>query len=140
VSGPLNSEKPSGSDVLFVGGILPSAGPPGYRKRETYLNAPFFKTVPSLDLSSRGSGRDYLYWAATELCGCGARIAAGSSFFLPRNSRIGEAMKIDDEVPMMTPKMIASAKPRITSPPISANGRIERITVSDVATVRPRSD
>ena len=47
-------------------------------------------------------------------------------------------MKIDEEVPMMIPNMIARPKPRITSPPISASGRIERTTDSDVATVRPR--
>jgi hypothetical protein len=47
-------------------------------------------------------------------------------------------MKIDEEVPTMIPNMIARAKPRMTSPPISARGRIERTTVSDVATVRPR--
>jgi hypothetical protein len=51
---------------------------------------------------------------------------------------MGEAMKIEEEVPMMIPNMIARPKPRITSPPISARGRIERTTVSDVATVRPR--
>jgi hypothetical protein len=34
--------------------------------------------------------------------------------------------------------MIAKPKLRITSAPISANGKIERTTVSDVATVRPR--
>jgi hypothetical protein len=45
-------------------------------------------------------------------------------------------MKIDEEVPIMMPKMIARAKPRITSPPINASGSIERTTVSDVATVR----
>lgn len=39
---------------------------------------------------------------------------------------------------MMIPNMIGRPKPRITSPPICARGRIERTTVSDVATVRPR--
>jgi hypothetical protein len=38
----------------------------------------------------------------------------------------------------MIPNMIARPKPRITWPPISASGRIERTTVNDVATVRPR--
>jgi len=46
-------------------------------------------------------------------------------------------MKIDEEVPMTMPNMIARPKPRMTSPPISASGRIDRTTVSDVATVRP---
>ena len=50
---------------------------------------------------------------------------------------MGEAMKIDDDVPMMIPKMIATPKPRRTSPPISASGSIDKTTVSDVATVRP---
>ena len=36
------------------------------------------------------------------------------------------------------PKRIASAKPRITSPPITASGKIDRNTVSDVTSVRPR--
>ena len=47
-------------------------------------------------------------------------------------------MRIDEDVPIMIPKMIARAKPRITSPPINAKGRIERTTVINVATVRPR--
>jgi len=51
---------------------------------------------------------------------------------------MGEAMKIDEDVPTMIPKMIAKANPRITSPPISASGRIDRTTVSEVATVRLR--
>jgi hypothetical protein len=38
----------------------------------------------------------------------------------------------------MIPNMIATPKPRITSPPISDRGKIERTTVNDVATVRPR--
>jgi len=41
-------------------------------------------------------------------------------------------------VPTIKPKIIARAKPRITAPPINARGRIESITVDDVATVRPR--
>jgi hypothetical protein len=47
-------------------------------------------------------------------------------------------MKIDEDVPITIPNMIAKPKPRITSPPISASGKIDRTTVSDVATVRPR--
>ena len=50
---------------------------------------------------------------------------------------MGEAMKIDEDVPITIPNMIAKPKPRITSPPISASGRIDKTTVSDVATVRP---
>ena len=46
-------------------------------------------------------------------------------------------MKIDEEVPITMPNMIARPKPRITSPPISASGMIDRTTVSYVATVRP---
>ena len=42
---------------------------------------------------------------------------------------MGEAMKIDEEVPMTIPNMIARPKPRMTSPPISASGRIDRTTV-----------
>jgi hypothetical protein len=43
-------------------------------------------------------------------------------------------MKIDEEVPTTMPNMIASAQPRITWPPIRASGRIERTTLSEVAT------
>lgn len=39
----------------------------------------------------------------------------------------------------MIPNKIANAKPRITSPPITASGKIDRNTVSDVTTVRPES-
>jgi len=39
---------------------------------------------------------------------------------------MGEAMKIDEDVPMTIPKMIATPKPRTTSPPISASGRKDR--------------
>jgi len=50
---------------------------------------------------------------------------------------MGEAIKIDEDVPITMPKMIARPKPRMTAPPISASGRIDRTTVSDVTTVRP---
>jgi hypothetical protein len=51
---------------------------------------------------------------------------------------MGEAMKIEEDVLITIPNMIAKPKPRMTAPPISAKGKIERTTVSDVATVRPR--
>jgi len=44
---------------------------------------------------------------------------------------MGDAMKIDEEVPMTIPNMIAKPKPRITWPPINASGSIDRTTVSD---------
>src|ERR1700759_4120593 len=62
----------------------------------------------------------------------GARAMPGRSRLSPKNSKIGEAMKIDDEVQITTPKMMASPKPRMTSPPITANGRIDNRTVSEV--------
>ena len=78
-----------------------------------------------------------MYGAAARAVGCGARVGEGRRRFSPRNSRMGEAIKIDEDVPITMPKMIARPKPRMTAPPISASGRIDRITVSDVATVRP---
>jgi len=51
---------------------------------------------------------------------------------------MGEAIKIDEEVPITIPNMIAKPNPRITGPPINASGSIDRTTVSDVATVRLR--
>src|SRR5271163_106233 len=92
------------------------------------------KVGGTLSRFGRGGGN---YRAATGLEGA-ARASPGRSRFSPKNSKIGEAMKIDEEVPMTIPKRIASAKPRITSPPISASGRIDKTTVSDVTTVRPR--
>ncbi len=89
--------------------ILASVEPPGHRNGETLLDSRF---------SGAAQQRRFdlvFYCAAAELLGGGARTAAGRSRF-----------------------MIARPKPRITSPPINAGGRIERTTVSDVATVRPR--
>src|SRR5271168_5000567 len=58
--------------------------------------------------------------------------------FSPRNSRIGAAMKIDDEVPTTMPNSITQAKPEIDAPPNIARGRLARNTVMDVPRVRLR--
>ena len=107
-------------------------------KRKTYLAFAVLMLAQRLwfALIGSGAGSDLLGRSRTRRP-VRARVTAGRSRFSPKKSRIGEAIKIDEEVPMMMPNMIAKPKPRITSPPISSSGRIERTTDSDVATVRP---
>jgi hypothetical protein len=52
------------------------------------------------------------YRAAAPAVGCGARVGEGRSRFSPKNSKIGEAMKIDEDVPITIPKMGSMRKPR----------------------------
>jgi len=107
---------PGGADVALLGRILPCAGLPGHRYRQTRVD--FRRDSAMANVA--------VYGVAAPALGCRARVWDGRSRFSPRNSKVGEAMKIDEDVPITMPNMIARPKPRITSPPISASGRIDR--------------
>ena len=65
-----------------------------------------------------------------------AFLAAFLSAFFVRSYMIGVAMKIEAYVPMITPRMSATARPLIASPPKIAIASIVTRVVSEVFIVR----
>ncbi len=57
-----------------------------------------------------GDGERHDYVVAASRCSVPFAMP-GRKRFSPRNKRIGEAMKIEDDVPTTMPKMMATAKP-----------------------------